>query len=86
MGSVVCVYRRGNGEGGSGDDDSYADTAKYMQPYMSAVAQFVQPIKLRQVFLHGQNVNQSCPPKQENVCTGLHTYVHTYNTRSTLES
>ena len=73
MGSVVCVYRRGNEEGGSGDDDGYADTAKYMQPYMSAVAQFVQPIKLRQVFLHGQNVNQSCPPQ-----TGerMHRFTH----------
>ena len=77
MGSVVCVYRRGKGEGGSGDDDGYADTAKYMQTYTSAVAQFVQPIKLRQVFLHGQSVNQSCPP-QTGQCMYRFTHIRTY--------
>ena len=62
MGSVVW----GREEGGSGDGDGYVDTAQYIQPYMSAVAQLVQSIKLSQVFLHGQNVNQSRPPQSIN--------------------
>ena len=42
----LCMWKRegvgrGEGEGEGGDDDGYADTAKYMQPYMSAVAQLV---------------------------------------------
>lgn len=38
------------------------DKALCIQAYMSAVAQPVQPIKFSHVFLHGQNVNQSCLP------------------------
>ena len=86
MGSVVWG-REGEGrkgKGGSGDGDGYVDTAQYMQPYMSAVAQFVQSIKLRQVFLHGQNVNQSRPP-QTGECMHRVTHIRTYSTRSTLQ-
>ena len=84
----MCVWERegegGKGKGGSGDGDGYVDTAQYMQPYMSAVAQFLQSIKLRQVFLHGQNVNQSRPPQTEE-CMHRFTHKCTYNTRSTLQ-
>ena len=82
----LCVKERegvgrGEGEGGSGDDDGYVDTAQYMQPYMSAVVQFVQPIKLRQVFLHGQNVNQSHPP-QTGECMHVFIHIHNYESRA----
>ena len=74
----------GKRKGGSEDGDGYVDTAQYMQPYMSAVAQFLQSIKLRQVFLHGQKVNQSRPP-QTGECMHRVTHIRTY-TRSTLQS